>query len=168
VIAPARVGCHHPSVIVPEGVVMGRNISYPGVGGAVSGAIGIFGIYAGWWETPTTLYYGTADISGSLGLAMSIGLIVFGGGAILFADPRIRRTMSALFTICAVLLTLTCVWALVRTDEVAAGASLSKGLWVSLLGGICGIAAGLLAMRPTSEAAPASVPERDPSDTSSA
>jgi hypothetical protein len=148
---------------------MDRNISYPGVGAAVSGAIGIFGIYAGWWETPTTLYYGTADISGSLGLAMSIGLIVFGGGAILMSDARIRRTMSALFTICAVVLTLTCIWGLLRTDDIAAGASASKGMWVSLLGGLCGIASGLLAMRPAKEAPPAvgEVPDRETSGTNS-
>lgn len=148
---------------------MDRNISYPGVGGAVAGGIGIFGIYAGWWETPSVLYYGTADISGSLALAMSIGLIVFGGGAILMSDPRIRRTMSALFTICAVVLTLACVWGLLRTDDIAAGASPATGMWVSLLGGLCGIAAGLLAMRPARDE-PAAAPEvldRETSDANS-
>jgi hypothetical protein len=149
---------------------MDRNISYPGVGGAVAGAVGLLGIYAGWWETPSTLYYGTADISGSLALAMSIGLLVFGAGAVLMSDPRIRRTMSALFTLCAVVLTLACVWGLLRTDEIAAGASVSKGMWVSLLGGLCGIASGLLALRPVPEASTADAseePERRTSDATS-
>ncbi len=146
---------------------MDRNISYPGVGGAVSGAIGLLGIYAGWWETPGVLFFGTADISGSLALAMSIGLLVFGAAAVLMSDPRIRKTMSALFTLCAVLLTLSCVWGLLRTDELGAGAAISKGMWVSLLGGLCGIAAGLLAMRPpqdVSEPKATDVPERETSD----
>ncbi len=149
---------------------MGRNISYPGVGGAVAGAVGLLGIYAGWWETPSTLYYGTADISGSLALAMSIGLLVFGAGAVLMSDPGIRRTMSALFTLCAVVLTFACVWGLLRTEEIGAGASISKGMWVSLLGGLCGIAAGLLALRPVADAPAADAseePERQTSDATS-
>ena len=56
-------------------------------------------------------------------------------------------------------LTLACVWGLMRTDEIAAGASISKGMWVSLLGGLCGIAAGLLALRPAADASTADAPE---------
>ena len=54
-------------------------ISYAGVGAAVAGVIGILGIYSAWWETDFSTYNGTADISGQLALAMSIGLFAFGG-----------------------------------------------------------------------------------------
>ena len=67
--------------------------------------------------------------------------------------------MSALFTLCAVVLTLACVWGLIRTDEIGAGASISKGMWVSLLGGLCGIAAGLLGLRPATDASTAETTE---------
>ena len=100
-------------------------ISYAGVGAAVAGVIGILGIYSAWWETDFATYHGTADISGQLALAMSIGLFAFGGAYVLISDARIRRAMGALATLCAVVLTLACVWGLLRTDDVAPGATLS-------------------------------------------
>lgn len=124
-----------------------QRINYAGIGGAVAGVVGLLGIYADWWKTDTTLYHGTADISGQLALAMSIGLFVFGAAYVLFSDQRIRRAMGALMTLFAVVLTLACVWGLQRADNVAAGASAKAGLWVSLLGGVMGIAASMLALK---------------------
>ena len=124
-----------------------QRLNYAGIGGAVAGVVGLLGIYADWWKTDTTVYHGTADISGQLALAMSIGLFVFGAAYVLFSDQRVRRAMGALMTLFAVVLTLACVWGLLRADNVAVGASTKAGLWVSLLGGVMGIAASMLALK---------------------
>jgi hypothetical protein len=122
-------------------------ISYAGVGAAVAGVIGMAGVYSAWWETDSATYNGTADISGSLGFAMALGLFAAGGAYVLISDPKIRRATGALATLFAVVLALSCVWAVTRADNVAPGASLSMGLFVSALGGVLGIAAGFLVMR---------------------
>jgi len=140
-------------------------ISYAGVGAAVAGVIGILGIYSAWWETDTTTYNGTADISGQLALAMAVGLFAFGAAYVLMADARIRRAMGALATLCAVVLTLACVWGLLRTDDIAPGATVANGLFVSALGGVLGIAAGFLVMRDTAEMEAAGGPDQQSSDT---
>jgi hypothetical protein len=127
---------------------MDRNtITYAGVAGAVAGVIGLIGVYADWWSTADTSFDGTADVSGTLALAMAIATFAFGGAYILMSDPRIRRAMGALMTLTAVVLALATVWGTTRADEVAAGASTEMGLWISGIGGILGIAAGLLALR---------------------
>ena len=128
-----------------------QRLNYAGIGGAVAGVVGLLGIYADWWETDTTVYHGTADISGQLALAMSIGLFAFGAAYVLFSDQRVRRAMGALMTLFAVVLTLACVWGVQRAGNVAAGASTKAGLWVSLLGGVMGIAASMLAVKYASD-----------------
>jgi hypothetical protein len=122
-------------------------ISYAGIAGAVGGIVALLGVYANWWESDTATFKGTADVSGALALAMAIGTFAFGAAYVLMADPRIRRALGALMTICAVVLTLACVWGLTRGDQVAANVDVKFGLWVSVLGGIIGIAAGIAALR---------------------
>ena len=73
--------------------------------------------------------------------------------------------MGALATLCAVVLTLACVWGLLRTDDIAPGATVATGLFVSALGGILGIAAGFLVMRDTAEMEAAGGPDQQPADT---
>lgn len=146
-------------------------INYAGVAGAVAGIIGLFGIYANWWSSAGIGFDGTDDVSGALALAMALGTFVFGGAYVLMSDPTIRRAMGALMTLTAVILTLACVWGLTRGDEVAVNASVEIGLWISVLGGVLGIAAGLLALRNAQEmdatkpSAPAG-PAAPPPDTS--
>jgi low temperature requirement protein LtrA len=113
----------------------------------VAGVVAMLGIYSYWWSTDTTFYDGVADISGRLALGMSVGLFAFGVAFVLMSDPTIRRAMGALMTVCAVVLTLACVWGVFRSDDVAAGATIELGLWVSVLGGVLGIVASLLALR---------------------
>ena len=72
--------------------------------------------------------------------------------------------MGALATLCAVVLTLACVWGLLRADNIAPGASVSTGLFVSTLGGVLGIAAGLLVLRDTAAMEAAGSPDDQPSD----
>jgi hypothetical protein len=126
---------------------MGRRLNYAGIGGAVAGVISLLGIYSYWWTTDTTSYDGVADVSGRLALGMSVGLFAFGVAYVLMSDPTIRRMMGALMTICAVVLTLACVWGVLRSDDVAPGATIELGLWVSAIGGVLGIVASLLALR---------------------
>ncbi|HSL11033.1 MAG TPA: hypothetical protein VLA82_06935 [Actinomycetota bacterium] len=127
---------------------MDRNtITYAGVAGAVAGVVGLIGVYAGWWSTADATFDGTADASGSLALAMAIATFAFGGAYILMSDARIRRAMGALMTLTAVVLALAAAWGTTRADEVAPGAGSESGLWISAVGGILGIGAGLLALR---------------------
>jgi hypothetical protein len=127
-------------------------ISYAGVGAAVAGVIGMVGVYSTWWETDAVSYNGTADISGRLGFAMALALFAAGGAYVLISDAQIRRATGALATLCAVVLALACVWGVTRADNVAPGADLSLGLFVSALGGVLGIAAGFLVMRDNQQA----------------
>jgi hypothetical protein len=126
---------------------MGSKISYAGVAGAVAGVVGLIGVYADWWENADTVFEGTADPSGSLALAMAISTFAFGVAFVLLADPRIRRAMGALMTLSAVVLVLACIWGLTREEDVAVGATVASGLYVSMLGGAVGIAAGILALQ---------------------
>ena len=138
---------------IAGGSVMEKGkISYAGIGAAVAGVIGIIGVYSTWWETETTSYNGTADISGRLALAMALALFAFGVAYVALSDPQIRRAMGALATLCAVVLCLACVWGVSRAGDVAPGATVASGLFVSGLGGVLGIAAGLLVMRDNTQA----------------
>ncbi len=126
-------------------------ISYAGIGAAVAGVIGILGIYSTWWESDFFNFNGTADISGQLALGMAVGLFAMGAAYVVISDPQIRRVTGALATLFAVVLTLSCVWGLLRTDNVAPTANVSMGLFVSGLGGVLGIAAGFLVMRDSAQ-----------------
>src|SRR5262245_52541167 len=126
-------------------------ISYAGIGAAVAGVIGILGIYSHWWESDFATFNGTYDISGKLALGMAIGLFAMGAAYVVISDPQIRRVTGALATLFAVLLTLSCIWGLLRTDQIAPTANVSMGLFVSGLGGVLGIAAGLLVMRDSAQ-----------------
>jgi hypothetical protein len=86
-----------------------------------------------------------------------------GAAYVLISDPQIRRVTGALATLFAVLLTLACVWGLLRTSNVAPTANASMGLFVSGLGGVLGIAACLLVLRDSAqtEAAEAMPPASD-------
>ena len=126
-------------------------ISYAGIGAAVAGVIGILGIYSTWWESDFVNFNGTADISGQLALGMAVGLFAMGAAYVVISDPQIRRVTGALATLFAVVLTLSCVWGLLRTDNVAPTANVSMGLFVSGLGGVLGIAAGFLVMRDSAQ-----------------
>ena len=124
-----------------------EKLSYPGIAGAVAGVVGVAGVYASWFQVSgaagTLKLDGTADMSGKLGLAMSIALFAFSVGYVLLDDSRIRRALGALMTFAAVVVALACVWGITRAD----GADLAIGFLVSALGSVLGIGAGLLTMR---------------------
>jgi hypothetical protein len=129
-----------------------ENIQYAGVIGAVAGVLGLFGVYAVWWqvalpENQVIEYKGTAHVSGDVALWASIALFVFSCAYILFSDPAIRRAMGALLTVSAVVLTAAAVIGFYSGDDVAANTTIESGLWVSGLSGLLGICAGLLALQ---------------------
>ena len=124
-----------------------EKITYAGVIGAAAGFVGLLGLATGWFTNGVDVVEGTADVSGKLAFAMSVATFVFGGAYILMSDPGIRRAMGALMTLCAVVLTLSCLWGVQRAGEFIAGASTDTGLMISALGGLLGICAGLLALQ---------------------
>jgi hypothetical protein len=98
-----------------RGSVMGDGkISYAGIGAAVAGSSASSASTRIGGNPTSSTFNGTADISGQLGLGMAIGLFAMGGAYVLIADPQIRRVTGALATLFAVLLTLSCVWGLLR------------------------------------------------------
>lgn len=124
-----------------------EQLSYPGIAGAVAGVVGLFGVYSSWFEVSgpggTLKLDGTADASGTLALAMSIALFAFSVAYVLLDDARVRRAMAALMTVTAVVLTLAVVWGIARAD----GTDLAFGIWLSGLGAVLGVGAGILTLR---------------------
>lgn len=124
-----------------------QNLSYPGIAGAVAGIVGLFGVYSSWFAISgpggSLKLDGTADASGKLALAMSIALFAFSVAYVLLDDPRVRRSMAALMTVTAVVLTLAVVWGVARAE----GADLAFGIWLSGLGAVLGVGAGILTLR---------------------
>jgi len=133
-------------------------ITYAGVIGAVAGFVGVIGL-ASWFTDGTRVLEGTADVSGKLAFAMSLGTFAFGGAYLLLSDAGIRRAMGALMTLSAVVLTVSCLWGQQRADHVIANGGTDQGLLVSALGGLLGICAGLLALQASMSADQADQPE---------
>jgi hypothetical protein len=129
-----------------------QKISYAGVIGAVAGVLGLVGVMVGWFSSGGDSVQGTADVSGDLALWSSIAAFAFGGAYVLMSDPQIRRAMGALMTLSAVILALAAIWGFTRADQVAAGYDSDTGLFVSALGGVLGIAGGLLALQASMKA----------------
>jgi hypothetical protein len=130
-----------------------QKLSYPGIAGAVAGIVGLFGVYASWFEISgpggSLKLDGTADASGKLALAMSLALFAFSVGYVLLDDPRVRRALAALMTVTSVVLTLSVVWGVTRAN----GSDLAFGIWLSGLGAVLGVGAGILTLRDASPAA---------------
>jgi hypothetical protein len=124
-----------------------EKLSYPGIAGSVAGVLGLMGVYSVWFEVSgplgTSTIDGTGDASGTLALAMTIALFAFSVGYVLLDDPRLRRAFAALMTVTAVVLTLACVWGVTRAD----GSDLGLGIWLTAVGGVLGIGAGILTLR---------------------
>jgi len=136
-------------------------ITYAGVGVAVGGLVGITGIIMHWFaysypvngNTFTVTLSGTADWTGSLALAASFGAFAFGGGYILFNEPRLRRLFGVLMSVCAAFLLILPLFAFTRIDEVVGSPAATfsvqaaAGLVISFMGGVLAVAGSLLASR---------------------
>lgn len=136
-------------------------IMYAGVGVAVGGLVGFTGIITHWFaysapvngETLTVTLSGTADWTGSLALAASFGAFAFGGGYILFDEPRLRRLFGVLMSVCSAFLLILPLFGFTRIDE-AVGVPAARftsqaaaGLVISFMGGVLAMAGSLLASR---------------------
>jgi hypothetical protein len=122
-------------------------LSYAGIAGAVAGVVGVLGSVSVWYAFVVSdlgiAVKGTGVSAGKLALAMSIALFAFSAAYVAMSDARIRRAMAALVIITSVTLTLAFVWGMKN----AGGAGIGWGLWLTGLGGVLGIAAGLQAMK---------------------
>jgi drug/metabolite transporter (DMT)-like permease len=125
-----------------------EKLSYPGIGGAVAGVVGVLGVFLSWFEISgpngSIRIDGTADSSGQLAFAMSIALFAFSVGYVLLDDRRIRRSMAALIIASAVILVLACLLGLTSAGE---GTDLAPGFSLSVLGGLLGVGAGILTLK---------------------
>ena len=125
-----------------------EKLSYPGIAGAVAGVVGLLGVFMSWFQISgpngTIRIDGTADSSGQLAFAMSIGLFAFSVGYVLLDDRRIRRSMAALIIANAVILVLACLVGVMNAGE---GVDLAAGFFISVLGGVLGVGAGILTLK---------------------
>lgn len=125
-----------------------EKLSYPGIGGAVAGVVGLLGVFMSWFEISgpngSIRIDGTADSSGQLAFAMSIALFAFSVGYVLLDDRRIRRSMAALIIASAVILVLACLLGLNTAGD---GTDLAPGFSLSVLAGLLGVGAGILTLR---------------------
>ena len=136
-------------------------ISYPGVGVAVGGLVGIVGVMAKWFSFSVPLRNGVAtytlsaraDWTGSLALAGAFGAFAFGGAYILFTDPQLRRLVGVLMSVCAVFLLMFSIFAYTRIDDavgipaVRFTTQAGPGLVVSFVGGVIAMASAFLVSR---------------------
>jgi hypothetical protein len=136
-------------------------ITYAGVGVAVGGLVGLTGIIMHWFaysypvngETLTVTLSGTADWTGSLALVASLGAFAFGGGYILFNEPRLRRLFGVLMSVSAAFLLILPLFAFTRIDEVVGSPAATfsvqaaAGLVISFMGGVLAMAGSLFASR---------------------
>ncbi|MDQ3210964.1 MAG: hypothetical protein M3Q20_07230 [Actinomycetota bacterium] len=124
-----------------------EKLSYPGIAGAVAGAVGLMGVLTSWFQIGgpggTLKVDGLAHSSGKLAFAMSISLFAFSSAYVLLDDRRIRRSMAALIIASAVMLILACFLGVTTAN----GADPAVGLSLSALGGVLGAGAGILTLR---------------------
>jgi hypothetical protein len=134
---------------------------------AVAGLVGFIGVFANWFSlayevSGTTIelrYYGTADETGAIAVAASMGALLFGGAYILLRDPQIRRITALLMVICSVVLLVAATLGFGRVDEAVGGpnpflpgvegeatyvATVGIGLAVSFLAGLLATIASIL------------------------
>ena len=143
-------------------------LQYPGIFAAVGGIVALLGIYAGWYvaKTPSgnTTLKGTVFTAGDLALWASVATFAFGAAYVIFSDPKIRKAMGGLVTICAMILLVACIWGFLRANfavqtaivngevpkAAAYSASRALGLFVSLAGAIFALVGGAATLRPES------------------
>lgn len=154
-------------------------ISYPGVGVAVGGVLGILGGLLTWFsfsyavggQTVTVNLSASQDWTGAVALAASFGALAFGGAYVLFDDPKIRRLTSILMSVCAAFVLVMPLFGLARLKDVAVpGASTDwgAGLAISFVGGIFAMVGAFLASREKAGPAAAPVEAAEPQGTEEA
>lgn len=133
-------------------------ISYPGVGVAVGGLVGILGVFLTWFTYSyvssggvTVELSGIHDWSGSATLAASFGAFGFGVAYVLLDDPQIRRITGVLMAASSAFLLVMPLLGLARVSTVAVPAAVSTdfgaGIAVSFVGGVLAMVGAFLASR---------------------
>lgn len=142
-------------------------INFLAVVTAVAGLIGFIGVFANWFSlayqaTGTQIvleFDGTADGTGAIAVAASLGALTFGCAYMLLADPQIRRMTALLMVLSSIILLVVSVIGFTRVDE-AIGApnpflpgvegnavwegSTAIGLGISFLAGVIATVASVL------------------------
>jgi hypothetical protein len=135
--------------------------SYPGIGAAVGGLIGMVGVSVHWFSysfptdggTVTVYLSGRVDWTGAIALAASFGAFAFGGAYVLMPDAQIRRVMGVLMAICAAFMLFMPLFGYRRVEEavgiptVIFSATAAAGLAVSFLGGVVASVGAMLASK---------------------
>ena len=151
-------------------------ISYPGVGVAVGGVLGILGVFMTWFsysyvrggQSFAVHLNGTHDWTGDVALIAAFGAFGFGGAFVLLDDPQIRRITGILMSMCSAFLLFMPLFGLTRLNAVApvpgASTDFGVGLAVSFVGGILAMVGSFLAAREktAAEVAPAEAAGSEP------
>ncbi len=142
-------------------------ISFLAVVTAGAGLVGFIGVFADWFSvayevsgTKVVLdFYGTADGTGAIAVAASLGALMFGCAYMLLEDPQIRRITALLMVLSGVTLLIVSVIGFTRVDEAIGApnpflpgvegearytATVAIGLGISFLAGVIATVASVL------------------------
>ncbi len=142
-------------------------ISFLAVVTAGAGLVGFIGVFADWFSlayevsgTKVVLdFYGTADGTGAIAVAASLGALMFGCAYMLLEDPQIRRITALLMVLSGVTLLVVSVIGFTRVDEAIGApnpflpgvegearytATVAIGLGISFLAGVIATVASIL------------------------
>ena len=100
-------------------------ISFLAVVTAGAGLVGFIGVFADWFSlayevsgTKVVLdFYGTADGTGAIAVAASLGALMFGCAYMLLPDPQIRRITALLMVLSSITLLIVSAIGFTRVDE---------------------------------------------------
>jgi hypothetical protein len=100
-------------------------ISFLAVVTAGAGLVGFIGVFADWFSVAYQAqgakvvldYYGTADGTGAIAVAASLGALMFGCAYMLLQDAQIRRVTALLMVLSSVVLLISATIGFTRVDE---------------------------------------------------
>jgi hypothetical protein len=142
-------------------------ISFLAVVTAGAGLVGFIGVFADWFSlayevsgTKVVLdFYGTADGTGAIAVAASLGALMFGCAYMLLQDPQIRRITALLMVLSSITLLVVSAIGFTRVDEAIGApnpflpgvegtatytATVAIGLGISFLAGVIATVASIL------------------------
>jgi multisubunit Na+/H+ antiporter MnhC subunit len=134
---------------------------------AAAGLVGFIGVFSDWFSlayvasgTKVVLdFYGTADGTGAIAVAASLGALMFGCAYMLLQDPQIRRITALLMVLSSAVLLISATIGFTRVDEAVGGpnpllpgaegeatytATVAIGLGISFLAGVIATVASVL------------------------
>jgi hypothetical protein len=134
---------------------------------AAAGLVGFIGVFSDWFSlayqvsgTRVVLdYYGTADGTGAIAVAASLGALMFGSAYMLLQDPQIRRITALLMALSSVVLLVSATIGFTRVEEAVGApnpflpgvegearftATVAIGLGISFLAGVIATVSSIL------------------------